>query len=90
MIGPPPRFKPDALMGSSADLVFFLTNDAHTFHTLAIGPTVGSILAVSDPVPVGGSAVFTVHGLKPGSYRIWCTIDSHAAEGMVGTLKVIG
>jgi plastocyanin len=72
----------------SAELVFFLTNDAHTFHTLAIGPAVGTILAVSDSVPVGRSAVFTVRGLKPGSYRIWCTIDSHAAEGMVGTLMV--
>jgi uncharacterized cupredoxin-like copper-binding protein len=34
----------------------------------------------------GKAAVFTVRGLRAGEYVIWCTIDGHAEEGMVGTL----
>jgi uncharacterized cupredoxin-like copper-binding protein len=39
-------------------------------------------------VRVNHSAVFTVHGLDAGEYVIWCDVDNHAAEGMVGTLTV--
>lgn len=88
-LGPPPHCGPADLTVSAGDVSFFLTNTSLTFHDIAIGPTLlGTALAVSDNVEVGRSAVFTVRRLPPGTYAIWCTIDSHAAEGMTGTLTV--
>ncbi len=89
MTGPPPRFDAANLTVTAGPQVrFFLTNRSHGTHTFAIGLSRDRALAVSDAVLVGRSAVLTVRGLKPGAYVIWCTIDDHAAEGMVGTLNV--
>ena len=88
MTGPPPRFVPDALTAAAGDVVFFLDNLSPGIHNLAIGRSVDEPLAVSSSVRVNHSAVFTVHGLDAGDYVIWCTVDNHLAEGMVGTLTV--
>ena len=100
MTGPPPRFVPDSLtVASGQDAVFFLTNDSPTVHVLALGlsrdnpPEFGMEIhhvsvAASTGVLAGHSALFSVHGLEPGAYRIWCTVADHANEGMVGTLTV--
>jgi plastocyanin len=79
---------PDALTAAAGDVVFFLDNASPGIHMLAIGPNLDTPLAVSSSVRVGHSAVFTVHGLDAGEYAIWCPVDNHAAEGMVGTLTV--
>jgi plastocyanin len=90
MVGPPPRYRPDKVTAHAGVVVFFLVNLSHGVHTLAIGPEVGDFLVVSDTVLVGHPQAFTVRGLQPGTYAIWCTIDDHAEEGMVGTLTVGG
>jgi plastocyanin len=90
MVGPPPRYRPDKLTALPGVVVFFLVNLSHGVHTLAIGPEVGDFLVVSDTVLVGHPQAFSVRGLQPGNYAIWCTIDDHAEEGMVGTLTVAG
>ena len=36
------------------------------------------------------SAILTVEGLTPGTYTFWCEVPGHAANGMVGTLKITG
>lgn len=88
-LGPPPHYGPATITANAGDLVFSLSNSSLAGHTIAIGPKVsGSILTVSNLVEVGHTAVFTVHGLTPGTYAYWCTIDGHAAEGMTGTLTV--
>jgi uncharacterized cupredoxin-like copper-binding protein len=66
--------------------VFYLHNRSQGIHTLAIGRELHKALATSANVLQGKAAVFTVHGLGAGEYVIWCTIDGHAGEGMVGTL----
>ena len=67
-------------------LVLSLSNTSLAAHNIAIGAKVnGSIFALSDNVEVGNTAVFTVRGLTPGTYAYWCTIDNHAADGMIGT-----
>lgn len=86
--GPPPHFEPKTLSATAGDLSFVLQNDSHATHNLAIGPTLHRSLATSHAVGIGGNVVFSVRGLPAGSYVIWCTIDNHAAEGMVGTLTV--
>lgn len=88
MAGPPPHYVPSDLTAKAGDVVFFVTNTSHGTHTLAIGRVMGTSLATSRAVLVGHAAAFTVHGLHAGDYLIWCTIDDHAAEGMVGTLTV--
>ncbi len=88
LAGPPPHFIPADLKAPAGDLVFFLHNRSPGIHTLAIGRELHKILAASSNVTPGKAAVFTVHGLAAGQYVIWCTIDGHAEEGMVGTLTV--
>lgn len=88
LAGPPPHFVPADLMAAAGDLVFFLHNRSPGTHTLAIGRELHKALATSSNVPKGEAAVFTVHGLRAGDYLIWCTIDGHAGEGMVGTLTL--
>jgi plastocyanin len=84
-------FHPADLSVTAGDAQFFLVNPADKSlgtHSMAIGPKLYQILAASAPVPLGESSVFSVQGLAPGTYTIWCTIDGHASEGMVGTLTV--
>ena len=89
LTGPPPRLVPDALTATAGDVVFFLDNVAlGSPHNLAIGTTLHDSIASSRSVPIGHSAVFTVHGLAAGEYIIWCAVENHAVEGMVGTLTV--
>ena len=88
LAGPPPRYVPSNLTGSAGDLVFFLKNTSFGTHTLAIGRALYKAIVASNAVAKGQTAVFTVHGLRPGAYVIWCTVDNHAAEGMVGTLTL--
>jgi plastocyanin len=88
LAGPPPHFVPTTLTGTAGDLVFFLKNTSEGIHTLAIGRVLYKPLATSAIVPKGQGAVFKVYGLRAGPYIIWCTIDDHAAEGMVGTLTL--
>jgi len=88
MTGPPPKFVPADLVAPAGDLVFFLHNKSQGIHTLAIGRELHKALVSSSQVLHGQAAVFTVHGLQAGHYVIWCTIDGHAEEGMVGTLTL--
>lgn len=86
MAGPPGRFVPADLTAPAGDLVFYLHNRSQGIHTLAIGRELHKALAASASVLQRKAAVFTVRGLRAGEYVIWCTIDGHAEEGMVGTL----
>jgi plastocyanin len=88
LAGPPPHFVPADLTAPAGDVVFFLHNSSQGTHTLAIGHELYKALAISGNVPKGAAAAFTVHGLRAGDYIIWCTIDAHAVDGMVGTLTV--
>jgi uncharacterized cupredoxin-like copper-binding protein len=81
----------------AGDNVFFLVNASQGTHDLTIGPLSSiqgtawhknNFLASSATVAPGQSAAFSVHGLKPGRYAFWCTIDDHAEEGMFGTISV--
>ena len=91
--GPPPHFRPTELTAPPGDTVFFLVNTGDpehplASHTLAIGLKQGYAIAKSDTVQPGTSASYTVHGLEPGEYVIWCSILNHASYGMKGTLTV--
>jgi plastocyanin len=88
LAGPPPHFVPAQLEASAGDVSFFLKNSSQGFHTMSIGPALRDSLVTSTTIEPGRSAIFSVKGLRPGPYIIWCTISDHAALGMVGTLTV--
>jgi hypothetical protein len=94
MFGPPPQFRPKDLTGTAHDVVtFYLVNNSpareeHGTHTLAIGKKLGEPLVVSGELKGGQRAVFSVHGLGPGKYVIWCSLLGHASLGQVGTLTL--
>jgi uncharacterized cupredoxin-like copper-binding protein len=85
-------YHPGDIAVHQGTLVIFLVNPANlssATHAMVIGTSVGQTITRSDDVPLGESAVFTVRGLPPGTYMLWCPIDRHAAEGMVGTLTIL-
>jgi plastocyanin len=90
----PFRFMPDQLTVPAGDVVFFLVNatpeGGSGTHVLSIGAASRKeVAAASGSVAPGESASFTVMGLEAGDkFTIWCPIEPHAAQGMVGTLTV--
>ena len=85
------EYHPGTITAPAGTLVIFLVNPADKSlgsHSMAIGTRVGQVIASSGVVPLGSSAIFTVNGLPPGHYTLWCTVDDHAAEGMVGDLTI--
>ena len=88
-------FEPMAISAKAGTVTFFLRNVgvgvdpiALQNHNLVIGLDQAHVLARSDYVSAGKAAVFTVEGLEPGDYVIWCSVPGHAGNGMVGTLTV--
>ena len=84
-------YHPGDVTVPSGTFTFFLVNPADkssATHTMAVGVHVGQPIVSSAAVALGTSAIFAVSGLPPGHYMMWCTIDGHAAEGMVGSLTV--
>jgi uncharacterized cupredoxin-like copper-binding protein len=73
---------------NAAALVIDFRNPANGFmpHDIAIGPELFAPWVSSDPVEPSHTEVFTVQNLPAGRYTFWCTVDGHAAQGMVGTL----
>jgi plastocyanin len=58
---------------------------------------IGHDVCVQDPngkklgcskVVTGSNATLNLNNLKPGSYTFYCSVDSHEAAGMKGTLTV--
>ncbi len=85
------KFHPGDISVAAGKVVFFLVNPSGkstSAHAMAIGHRVGELLVASTTVLLGKSVTFTVTGLSAGRYTIWCPIDGHAAEGMVGSLTV--
>jgi plastocyanin len=83
-------FSPDRLQVSPGDASFYLVNPATSteLHQMTILDASGRVLAASVRVAVETAALFTVKGMKPGSYQFYCAVDGHRAEGMTGILTV--
>jgi plastocyanin len=97
LAGPPGHFDPRMVTAKAGDVAFYLANTSPGDHSMAIdrvaitfnGDRVANVpLVVSNVVQRQTSAIFAVDGLPAGTYFFWCTVDSHAAEGMTGSLIV--
>ncbi len=65
---------------------FMIKNTGTMAHNLNVkGPGISG--TVSPTVQPGGTGQLTVN-LQQGSYELWCSIDSHKAEGMDKTIQV--
>jgi plastocyanin len=73
-------FKPGAY-------TFTVVNQGQAPHNLAIkGPGIEPE-AMSTTIQNGATTPLTVT-LQPGSYELWCTVDSHKGKGMDMTIQV--
>jgi plastocyanin len=62
-----------------------MTNDSSVPHNISIQGN--GVDVTGDTVSDGGTSTVTAD-LQPGTYTFLCTVDSHAADGMQGTLTV--
>jgi plastocyanin len=83
-------FNPDRPQVAAGDASFYLVNPSTSSaqHQMTILEASGRVLAASARVEVQTAALFTVKGMKPGSYQFYCAVDGHRGEGMVGILQV--
>lgn len=67
---------------------FFLVNpkESGEDHNMSIKDPFGHVLARSIHVPVGSTGALVIENLPAGHYKIFCEVDAHAEEGMVGDL----
>ena len=82
------KFDPKSVDAHSGKVVFFLVNSGSTSHDMVIADSAGKVVAKSELVQVGNSAVFTVDQLKAGSYVFYCDVAGHRESGMEGKLQV--
>ena len=64
-----------------------LQNDGQDPHDLRVRRVGGSHTFSVPLVAPGSRHTLTIH-VKPGSYRLWCSIADHRALGMQATLRV--
>jgi hypothetical protein len=79
---------PDQLTVGAGRASFFLVNpnESSAEHNMSIKDSFGNILARSIHVPVGGAGTFVIENLPASHYTMYCEVDGHAREGMVGNL----
>ena len=61
-------------------------NPASLTHDVVIEDSSGNQVAATDQI--ANSSTTTTADLKPGTYTFFCSVDSHRAAGMEGTLTV--
>ena len=66
-----------------------VVNDGKIPHSLSVDGPNGRV-DLDGSLDPGGSATFEVDLDKPGTYTMWCPLDSHRAKGMSGTITVGG
>ena len=76
-------FNPSALNINAGDTVQFINEAGYHDVVVTVGPEMLSLGACSGPCNIG-KLVFNT----PGNYEYECSIGSHAAQGMVGSISV--
>jgi plastocyanin len=77
-----------ALSAKAGNLTIELNNPNQAIpHDVCVDDPSGKQLGCSDVVS-GGSSTLDLSNLKPGKYTFFCSVDSHEAAGMTGTLTV--
>ena len=83
------QLSPSTVNVKPGEVTFDVSNDGQVTHTLEVeGPT-GDEEIEGDLAP-GDSGTLTVDLSKPGTYEMYCPIDSHKDMGMTGEVVVKG
>ena len=69
----------------AGSVTFDVSNDGTTTHNLEVEGN--GVEEVTDDLDAGSTGQLTVD-LQPGTYEIYCSIDSHRDQGMEGKLTV--
>ena len=79
------KIDPSDPSAKAGTVSFNVTNDGQTVHNLEVEGN--GVEEVTDDIEPGSTAQLSVD-LKPGTYEIYCSIDSHREQGMEGELTV--
>ena len=79
------EFDPAELSAHAGEVTFELGNDGDAPHALAVR---GNGRDDSSEVIDGGESTSFSLDLEDGTYEIYCPVDDHEEQGMVGTLAV--
>lgn len=77
-------FDPSTITIPKGGATVRLTNSGKVAHDFTV-PQLG--IGTRD-IPPGGQGELDLDGLKPGTYRVICSLPGHVEAGMVGTLVV--
>ena len=69
----------------SGNVTFQVTNDGQTVHNLEVEGN--GVEETTDDLQPGDQGVLSVD-LQPGTYEMYCSIDSHREQGMEGEITV--
>jgi len=69
----------------AGNVTFQVTNDGQTVHNLEVEGN--GVEEVTDDLQPGDQGVLSVD-LQPGTYEMYCSIDSHREQGMEGEITV--
>jgi plastocyanin len=76
------------LSGKAGNMTIDFNNPNQALgHDVCVQDSNGKKLGCSKVV-TGGKSTLNLSNLKPGSYTFYCSVDSHEAAGMKGTLTV--
>jgi plastocyanin len=77
-----------SLSGKAGNMTIDFNNPNQALgHDVCVQDPNGKKLGCSQVV-TGGKTTLDLQNLKPGSYTFYCSVDSHEAAGMKGTLTV--
>jgi uncharacterized cupredoxin-like copper-binding protein len=83
------QLSPSTVNVKPGEVTFDVSNDGQVTHNLEVeGPT-GDQEIEGDLAP-GDSGTLTVDLSKPGTYEMYCPVDSHKDQGMTGEVVVKG
>jgi plastocyanin len=80
-------FDPDTIKVTPGTLTISIHNVAGIAHNLTVQNAQGNTM-VSRDIPAGATKQVAVKLEQPGTYKIYCNIDSHAKFGMKGQIIV--
>ena len=85
-------FTPSTLSLPAGKVVLFLANPSTETHDFSLRepsrPSFVNVVAVTGRIDPGKSVLITIDSLPAGVYRATCTVEDHAARGMVADVTV--
>ena len=79
------KFTASSAAASAGKVTLRMQNMSSVMHDIGIE---GNGVNVVGPIVANGGVSTVTADLKPGSYKFYCSVDGHAAAGMIGPLTV--